>query len=55
MLSVFQLIILPCVETGTFLSDFAEQLRLKNKNVEVPDLYFTLLHVAGIRPTVVLK
>ena len=41
------------VETGIFLSDFAQQLR--RKNAHVPDIYFTLFDAAGISPTLILN
>ena len=40
-LSNSKTLILDVVETGIFLSDFAQQLR--RKNADVPDIYFTLL------------
>ena len=46
-------IFLDGVETGLFLSDFAQRLRRKNE--DVPDLYFTLLDAAGISPTLILN
>ena len=52
-LSNSQSLILDGVETGIFLSDFAQQLR--RKNADVPDIYFTLLDAAGISPTLILK
>ena len=48
-----QTLILDGVETGIFLSDFAQQLR--RKNAEVSDIYFTLLDAAGISPTLILN
>ena len=39
------------VETGIFLSDFAQQLR--RKNADVADIYFTLLDAAGMSPTLI--
>ena len=51
-LSNSQNLILDVVETGIFLSDFAQQLR--RKNADVPDIYFTLLDAAGINPTMIL-
>ena len=41
------------VETGIFLSDFAQQL--PRKNADVPDIYFSLLDAAGISPTLILN
>ena len=52
-LSNSQTLILDGVETGIFLSDFVQQLR--RKNADVPDIYFTLLDVAGISPTLILN
>ena len=52
-LSNSQSLILDGVETGIFLSDFAQQLR--RKNADVPDIYFTLLDAAGISPTLILN
>ena len=52
-LSNSQTLILDGVETGIFLSDFAQQLR--RKNADVPDIYFTLLDAAGISPTLILN
>ena len=46
-------LILDGVETGIFLSDFAQQLR--RKTADVPDIYFTLLDAAGISPTLILN
>ena len=48
-LSNSQTLILDGVETGIFLSDFAQQLR--RKNADAPDIYFTLLDAADISPT----
>ena len=44
-------LILDGVETGVFLSDFAQQLR--RKNADVPDIYFALLDDAGICRTLI--
>ena len=52
-LSTSQTLILDRVETGLFLTDFAQQLR--RKNAEVPVIYFTLLHAACISPTLILN
>ena len=52
-LSNSQNLILDGVETGIFLSNFAQQLR--RKNADVPDIYFTLLDAAGISPTLILN
>ena len=52
-LSNSQTLILDGVETGIFLSDFAQQLR--RKNADVPDIYFTSLDAAGISPTLILN
>ena len=50
-LSNSHILILDSVETGIFLSDFAQQLR--RKNAYVPDIYFTLLDAAGMSPTLI--
>ena len=52
-LSNSQTLILDGVETGIFLSDFAQQLR--RKDADVPDIYFTLLDAADISPTLNLN
>ena len=52
-LSNSQTLILDGVETGIFLSDFAQQLR--RKNADVPDIYITLLDAVGISPTLILN
>ena len=52
-LSNSQTLILDGVQTGIFLSDFAQQLR--RKNADVPDIYFTLLDDADISPTLILN
>ena len=52
-LSISQPLILDGVETGILLLDFAQQLR--RKNADFPDFYFTLLHTAGISPTLILN
>ena len=52
-LSFSQTTILDGVETGNFLSEFAQQLR--RKNADVPDNYLTLLDAAGISPTLILN
>ena len=44
-----QPLILDGVETGLFVSDFAQQMRCKNG--DVPDIYFTLFDAAGMSPT----
>ena len=41
------------VETGIFLSDSAQKLR--RKNADVPDNYFTSLDAAGLSPTLILN
>ena len=46
-----QTLILDGVETGIFLSNFAQQLRRINE--DFPDIYFTLLEPAGISPTLI--
>ena len=52
-LSNSQTLFLAGVETGIFLSDFAQQLR--RKNADIPDIYYTLLDAAGISPTLILN
>ena len=52
-LSNSQTLILDGVETGIFLLIFAQQLR--RRNVDVPDINFTLLDAAGISPTLILN
>ena len=52
-LSNSQILIFDGVETGIFLSDFAQQLR--RKNADIPDSYFTLLDAADISPTLILN
>ena len=52
-LSSSQTLFLDGVETGIFLSDFAQELR--RKNADVPDIYFALLDAAGISPTLILN
>ena len=52
-LSNSQTSILDGVETGIFLLDFAQ--RMRRKNADIPDIYFTLLDAAGISPTVILN
>ena len=41
------------VDTGVLISDFT--LLLRRKDVDVPDIYFTLLDAAGISPSLVLN
>ena len=48
-----QTLIFDGVENGIFLLDFAQQLR--QKNAEVPDIYFTLLDAGGMSPTPILN
>ena len=52
-LSNSQTLISDGVESGIFLSDFAQQLRRKIE--DVPDIYFTLLDAAGISPSLTLN
>ena len=52
-LSNSKTLILDGVETGNFLSDFAQQLR--RKRTDVPDIYFTLLDAADISLTLILN
>ena len=51
--STSQTIILDGVEIGVSISDFI--LHLRRKNVDVPDIYFTLLDAAGISPSLVFN
>ena len=41
------------VDTGVLISDFTPHLR--RKNLDVPDIHFTLLDVAGISPSLVFN
>ena len=41
------------VQIGIFLLDFAQQLR--RKNIDIPDIYFTLLDAAGLSPALILN
>ena len=52
-LSKSQTIISDGVDTGVLISDFS--LHLRRKNVDVPDIYFTLLDAAGISPSLVFN
>ena len=52
-LSNSQTVVLDGVETGIFLSDFAQQLRCKN--ADVPDIHFILLDATGISATPILN
>ena len=52
-LSNSQTIFLDGVDTGMLFSDFTLQLR--RKNVDVPDIYFTLLDAAGISPSLIFN
>ena len=52
-LSISQTLNLDGLETGISLLDFAQQLR--RKNADIPDIYFTLLDVAGLSPTLILN
>ena len=52
-LSNSQTIILDGVDTGVLISDFV--LHLRRKNVEVPDIYLTLLDAAGISHSLVFN
>ena len=52
-LSNSQTIILHGVDTGVLISDFT--LHLRRKNVDVPDIYFTLLDAAGTSPSLVFN
>ena len=51
-LSNSRTIILDGVDTGVLFSDSTLRLR---KNVDVPDIYFTLLHAAAISPSLVFN
>ena len=48
-----QTIILDGVDTGVLISDSSRHLR--RKNVDVPDIYLTLLDAAGISPSLVFN
>ena len=48
-----QTISLDGVETGVLISDFTQHLR--RKNADVLDIYFTLLDVAGLSPSLVFN
>ena len=52
-LSNSQTIVLDGVDTGLLISDFT--LHLRRKNVDVPDIYFTLLDAAGISLSLVFN
>ena len=52
-LSNSQTITLDGVDTGALIPDFT--LHLRRKNVDVPDIYFTLLDAAGISPSLVFN
>ena len=52
-LSNSQTIILDGVDTAVLISDFI--LHLRQKNADVPDIYFTLLDAAGISPSLVFN
>ena len=56
-LSNSQTIILDCVDTGVLTSDFTLHLRRKKMIVwkDSPDIYFILLHAAGISPSLVFN
>ena len=51
--SISQRIILDAVDTGVLISDFI--LHLRRKNPDVPNIYFTLLDVAGISRSLVFN
>ena len=53
MLSNSQIMFLYAVDTGVLISDFIQHLR--SKNVDVPDIHFTLLDAAGISPSLVFN
>ena len=46
-------LILDGIETGALLKDFVQ--RLKQRNVPIPDIYFTLLDAASITPNLVVN
>ena len=52
-LSNSQKILLDRNDTGVLFTDFT--LRLRRKNVDVPDIYFTLFDAAGISPSLVFN
>ena len=52
-LSNLQTINLDGVDTGVLISDFTQHLRQKNS--DVPNIYFTVLDVAGISPSLVFN
>ena len=52
-LSNSQTIILDGVDTGVLISDFT--LRLRRKDADVPDIYFTLLDAARISPSLIFN
>ena len=52
-LSYLQTIVLDGVDTGVSITDFS--LHLRRKNVDVPDIQFTLLNAAGISPSLVFN
>ena len=52
-LSNSQTKILDGVDAGVLISDFT--LHLRRKNADVPDIYFTLLDVAGTSPSLVFN
>ena len=52
-LSNSQTINLDGSDTGVLISDFT--LRLRRKNVDDPDFYFTLLNAAGMSPSLVFN
>ena len=45
--------VLDGVDTAVLISDFT--IHLRRKNVDVPDIYFTLLDAAGISPSLVFN
>ena len=53
MFSNSQTIILDGADTGVLISDFTPFLR--RKNVDFPDIYFTLLDAAAISPSLVFN
>ena len=53
MLSNSQIMFFYAVDTGVLISDFIQHLR--SKNVDVPDIHFTLLDAAGISTSLVFN
>ena len=51
--AISQTIILDGVDSGVLISDFTQHLR--RKNVDFPDIYFTLLDTAGLSTSLVFN